>query len=328
MAKKYGNLLLLNEPTTLGQSVAHQLETANYCVFGTQRAGKHPRAAPRIYAGVGAQRTAGAFRLYDPDEVLLGNTTYVDCFAVSEHSLLDVGPIMTPTLSATPQTRTATYVRNARRAYRSMHHQVPIVCTPGNTLGAVTVTHLLKSTDVMVFVFPCSDPWDAGGGGDPGGSLAFWAENATADTVTIRCSRQNPATTFKAVTGGSALIDVMVMTRTSVGHSMPLCPGAGDYDNAEYPTTTHPESYWAAFYNTTLPDVAAALTHNLLGEPSMPLFGHKGGAAAGPAAYVPMWAPALAPTTDIGVADAAAAVTNAGADMLILRPYSVLAVLP
>jgi len=312
---QYGNILLANAPTVAGLAVAHGLNTTDFCVFGTQRVNPNQRTGPRIYCPIGATRTAASLTAIDPGAA--ANTTQVDLFAVSEHSLLDIGPIAGITRNA------VTEVRNARRAFRSLHRGVTIPCTTGAIAGARNVVHRLGTQNVLVFIFPNEDPYDAGVGPLP---LAFWATVTDANTVVVRAARQDNGA-FTGVVKGSIDVDVMVMTWVNVGHSMPLVPiagvGGGHYDNNERPSLTHPPSYWAAYHHMTIAAAMADRVHRLLQVPRMALIG----ATASPGLHVPVWTAAAAPTLDISLGSASGANLLAGNSALIMREYSPLAVL-
>jgi len=241
--------------------LAHNLPSADFCVFLTQdiTAGGAATFYPRAYTSA---RGAANFTVTDAGHP--GLPTRWSAVAVASHSLIDVGPIVDGnTRNATTQV-TPFLASKGLSSYRSLHRNVTIPLTQtANTSGAITITHRLNTTNVIVFVSPNYDERDQFGVGIPANLVCYRPAPTTANTITLTVRRQDSAA-FQLPTH-NALYDVMVVALPAVGHSL-LYHGGGDF-NAVVPGVARLPSYHVGFENAFIlaGGPAQTITHNLAG---------------------------------------------------------------
>jgi len=212
-------------------------------------------------------------------------------YLTTAYSLIDIGPIVNGETRAANQV--SAYSRVGRPSYRSLHTNVPIVCTAGQLEGQVIITHLLQSAQISVYATPITDPFDPAFPYGADDTIRTWYDTPAAGTVVLHAARSDGAV-FAATQ--TMRYDVMVCVREPIAgditpvatilgphHSVQHPPfGAaaqtGDYgalDRVAAPRPVTPAGSYMAQYSNVQFGVAPGinLAHNLGGVARIVLFG-------------------------------------------------------
>jgi hypothetical protein len=275
--------------TTAATTVTtHQMGTTDYCAFLTQDLTVWGVLANLPYLSVAdPSRTATQALVVDGSGGGFGPFGHsVDAMFVTAHSMLDVGPVMN---GATPETRTINdmyrrnNVYNARPGYRSLHRKVEFLgSNEQHQIGgaheiAVTLTHRLATTNVMVFGTPSRIPMSVGAGPFPVVKMGWRSSvvpNINAiDVYVVR----DDGLAFDQ--GDVFWFDVMVVSAPAVGHSI-VYHGNRSYTNPAFPPiagapwSVRPD-YRAGYPNAEITGVDTIVRHNSNEEAAMLLFGYR-----------------------------------------------------
>lgn len=309
----YGQII--QNVTAAASPVPHTLRTANFCAFMTQDiaypGSPVPRAAQRAYVSA---KNPNNFVIEDPT---IDGPCNLDVVLVSPHSLMDIGPIVGDTRTQSQLYNPSEMISGSLRrpSYRSLHTGVVIQCNAGQVAGSTVLTHLLGTTDIMVFIQPTVDPFDAG----PPASVirVYWTPVNDLNVVKLHARRED-GQSFS--TNISLTCDVMVMARRNVGHSI-------FYHSNPSVRATRP-SYGMSFSNVSIPTGSGVtLQHGLNAPASTVLVGLK----MLPTPPVPVTETPVLTSRDVGGVGMQVSLSVVGgtgsltdADVLVMRPHSIL----
>lgn len=290
--------------------LTHYLGTDNFCSFITQdiTGGDTKRVKPRIWTSAKGATTATV-----RNDTVAGavGCSVLTCTA---HSILDVGPVVNGAL----RFNNATDIRRMHSpSYRSLHRSVKFACVQGQQNVSVDVVHQLNTQSVLAFYSPVSDPVDSG---DVTDILRVFTNSVLGNnSIRLTCVPTKGAV-FQNNT--DLYMDVMVLARPTVGHSMPYL-GGGDYA-AGQPALARLPDYAVGYYNVDgVSSVIAGLDliHNLNGYARHLLAGYTDNPGLSGAVIVDRTSTGNETKRTLVTVDEAGSVLN-NLHVLVLRDYS------